>query len=80
MRKPILNLQDIKAEISKLKGKDVSMSVNRGRNKFIHYDAVLEDIYNSVFVVKLQNQEKEEKLSYSFTSVLCGEVKIASKK
>ena len=80
MRKPTMDLEEVKQKIKELKGKDISMSVNRGRNKFVHYEGVLEDIYHSVFVVKLLNQEKEEKLSYSFTEVLCGDVKIAMKK
>jgi len=80
MRKPSMDLEEVKQKIRELKGKDISMSVNRGRNKFVHYEGVLEDIYHSVFVVKLLNQEKEEKLSYSFTEVLCGDVKIAMKK
>ena len=80
MRKPSMDLEEVKQKIKELKGKDISMSVNRGRNKFVHYEGVLEDIYHSVFVVKLLNQEKEEKLSYSFTEVLCGDVKIAMKK
>jgi len=75
-----MDLEEVKQKIKELKGKDISMSVNRGRNKFVHYEGVLEDIYHSVFVVKLLNQEKEEKLSYSFTEVLCGDVKIAMKK
>ncbi len=80
MRKPPMSLEEVKKQIIALKGQDVSMSVNRGRNKIVHYEGVLEDIYHSVFVVKSLNQEKEEKLSYSFTEVLCGDVKIAVKK
>ena len=75
-----MSLEEVKKQIIALKGQDVSMSVNRGRNKIVHYEGVLEDIYHSVFVVKSLNQEKEEKLSYSFTEVLCGDVKIAVKK
>lgn len=76
MRKPNLTLQQVKEEISKLKGKPVNMHVNNGRKKIVHYEGVVENIYNSVFVVKINN---DSKMSYSFSEVLCGDVRIALK-
>ena len=79
MKKPNMSLQDIKNAISALKGKPVDMQVNNGRKKIVHYNGVVENIYQSVFVVKIENEASIDKKSYSFTEVLCGDVKIALK-
>lgn len=79
MRKTNLTLQEIKDAIAALKGKPVDMEVNSGRKKIIKYEGVVENIYQSVFVVKIENQANMDKKSYSFTEVLCGDVKIALK-
>lgn len=79
MRKPIKNLDIVKQEIMKLKGLNIEMEVNKGRKKIVHYEGIVENIYNSVFVVRVVNDVRET-LSYSFSDVLCGDVKIAIKK
>lgn len=79
MRKPNLTLSQIKEEIKKLKGKTVDMQVNSGRKKTVHYQGVIENIYQSVFVVKIDNDVLADKKSYSFSEVLCGDVQIALK-
>ncbi len=79
MRKPTMDLNEVKAEILKLKGKYVEMAVNKGRRKITKYEGVLEDLYNSVFVVRITNAQKIEKMSCSYTDVLCGDVKIKVK-
>ena len=79
MRKPNLTLQQVKDEITKLKGKPIDMHVNSGRKKIIHYEGVVENIYHSVFVVKINNDALVDKKSYSFSEVLCGDVRIALK-
>ena len=79
MRKPNMTLDEIKEEIKSLKGKPIAMDVNNGRKKIVRYYGVVENIYNSVFVVKIENEINVDKKSYSFTEVLCGDVKIALK-
>ncbi len=79
MRKPNMTLQEIKDAITSLKGKHVDMEVNHGRKKIVKYHGVIENIYQSVFVVKIEDDLFDGKKSYSFTEVLCGDVKIAQK-
>ncbi|MBQ7977143.1 MAG: Veg family protein [Clostridia bacterium] len=74
-----MDLNKVKDEILKLKGKYVEMEVNKGRKKITHYEGVLEDIYASVFVVRLKDATKNDKISYSYSDVLCGDVKIEVK-
>ena len=79
MRKPTMDLETVKLEIMNLKGKNIQMEVNKGRKKIAHYEGILEDIYKSVFVVRLFDNNGQDKLSYSFSDVLCGDVKIEIK-
>lgn len=78
MRKINESLSEIKLQIEKLKGQKVKMQVNRGRRKIEHYDAVVETIYPSVFTVTISSPQKEI-MSYSYSEVLCGDVKISAK-
>jgi len=78
MRKINENLNEIKAQIEKLKGQNIKMQVNRGRRKIENYDGMIETIYPSVFTVKINSPQKET-MSYSYSEVLCGDVKISAK-
>ena len=79
MREQAATLDEVKSKILDLKGKGVEMEVNHGRKKISHYTGVIEDAYHSVFVVKLDNATTNEKMSCSYSDVLCGDVKIAIK-
>lgn len=80
MRQPTMDLNEVKNRILQLKGQGVDMLVNHGRKKISHYSGVIENAYHSVFVVKLDNATTTEKLSCSYSDILCGDVKIALKK
>ena len=80
MRKINENLSQVKEKIEQLKGKEIKMQVNRGRKKIENYEAVIETIYPSVFTVKIKSPNVIEIMSYSYSEVLCGDVKISLKK
>lgn len=67
-------LEDIKTKISNLKGKDIQMSVNRGRKKFETINAVIDSIYPSVFTIKTQPSLLVQ--TFSYFDVMCGDVVI----
>ena len=75
MIKTPINLEEVKAKICNLKGAPVKMEVNRGRNKIVRFDGVIECIYPSVFTVKAHKMTFASK-TFSYFDVLCGEVKI----
>lgn len=79
MRKAGLTIDEVVNEIKFLQGKDVNMEVNRGRKKIEKYVAVIEKIYPSVFTVSIKHPENQGSQSYSYSDVLCGDVKINSK-
>lgn len=77
MKRNNLTVNDIKSKILELKGQEVKMYVNRGRRKIFKFDAVIEDVYNSVFTVKNLEQALTMTHTYSYNDILCGEVKIS---
>ena len=78
MKKNLQTIESVRQNLLELKGKDVKMSVNRGRKKIVKFEAVLTEIYPSVFTVTT-NGENINNHSYSYTEVLCGNVKVAPK-
>lgn len=77
MKRKNLTINDIKDKILELKGQEVKMYVNRGRRKIFKFDAVIENVYNSVFTVKNLQQALTMTHTYSYNDILCGEVKIS---
>ena len=77
-----LKIEEIKQEIEKLKGQKVNLLVNQGRKKYSNFEAIIENTYKSIFVVRLQsncikNANKSMALqTYSYIDILCGNVDI----
>ena len=76
MRKVNLDINDIIKEITQLKGQTVKMHVNKGRKRIEKYVGIIEHIYPSIFTIKLDDSNHQSYLSYSYSEVLCGAVKI----
>ena len=79
MRKGIINLNEIKERLLSIKGKDIDITINRGRKKFDSYQGMIENIYPSVFTVKIKNDKQLKNVTCSYSDVLCGDVKIVEK-
>ncbi len=79
MRKATLSLNEIIEKIKKMQGKDVNMEVNRGRKRIEKYVGVIEKVYPSVFTVAIKSPENQNSQSFSYSDVLCGDVKIKDK-
>ena len=75
MRVSGLTLQQVKQDIVSLKGKPIQMRVNRGRRKIEIYSGVIKHIYPSVFTVEIYKSNIDS-ITYSYSDVLCGDVKI----
>ena len=72
------NLQDAKNYITKLKGKEIEVLVNLGRNKKARYNGTLSEVYPALFTIKPQSNVLV-KTSFSYSELLCGGVKIRLK-
>ena len=76
MRREMLNLNEIKDKILAIKGKDIDITINRGRKKIDSYLGIVENVYPSVFTVRILNNRQLKNLTCSYSEVLCGDVKI----
>ena len=76
MRKVNLDINEIIEAIKNLKGYPIKMHVNKGRKKIEKYTGVIENTYPSIFTVRVDNSNTQSYLSYSYSEVLCGAVKI----
>ena len=56
--------------------KHVAVKVNLGRNKSVSYLGTLSGIYPSLFTVQPDDKGFLGKTTYSYSDVLCGNVKI----
>lgn len=76
MRKRCKTFEEVKTEIASLLGKDVKISINRGRNRSEKYDGTILFAYPNVFVFKVKNNDLVKSLSISYNDLICGDAKI----
>ena len=69
-----LGLSDIKDKITSLKGQNISMKINKGRNKIVSLTAIIDQVYPSMFVISPTSEVSLDRKSYSYSDVLCGDV------
>ena len=68
-------IANIKKDIETLLGEKVTLKANGGRKKILINDGVLESIYPSIFVIRLDNDNKRT-VSYSYSDVLTNTVEL----
>lgn len=71
--KKSLNVEDAKAIVKKLVGRNVDVKLNRGRNKIKHYKGVVSEAHSNVFVIELTN-DIFDRISCSYIDLVCGEI------
>ena len=76
MIKPTKKIADVKQMVKDCSAQRVTVRVNLGRNKSISYSGVLSGIYPALFTVKPDDEDFLGKTAYSYSDVLCGNVKI----
>ncbi|MDR3263227.1 MAG: Veg family protein [Clostridiales bacterium] len=72
MKEVKYSINDAKNRLNYLKGIDVLLRVNLGRNKIVEYNGKVENLYASVFTVK-SNEDAIK--TYSYSDVLTGNIK-----
>lgn len=79
MRKNAMSMDEVKKSVESLQGCFLKISVNRGRKRIIKYEGEIENLYPQVFTLKIVNNKNIEKLSFSYSDVICGDVKMTAK-
>ncbi len=73
MRARTQNIEEVKTRIAELKGKSLSLSVNKGRKKTVLLDGEIADLFPSVFTFRAAAGEL---VSFSYSDVICGDIVI----
>ena len=76
MIKPTKNIKDVKQMVKNCSAQRVAVRINLGRNKTMSYSGVLSGIYPALFTVQPDDKDFLGKTAYSYSDVLCGNVKI----
>lgn len=76
MIKPTKKIADVKQMVKDCSASRIAVRVNLGRNKTLQYCGKLSGIYPALFTVKPDDENFLGKTAYSYSDVLCGNVKI----
>jgi len=66
-------IEQIRSKLNDHIGKQVVIKYNLGRNKYEKYKVVIKELYDNVFLVQLNTNEKK---SFSYSDVLTNTIKI----
>ena len=73
--KNTLSITEVKDKINALKGQNIHLKVNKGRNKIVSLTAIIDQVYPSMFVIAPTCIVDLDRKSYSYNDVLCGDIK-----
>lgn len=73
MRKVGASINEVKQQIAGLKGKHLSLSVNKGRKRVTRMRGEIVDIFPSVFTFRAAAGEL---VSFSYSDIICGDIVI----
>jgi uncharacterized protein Veg len=69
---------DIKENIQNHVGERVKLKTNKGRKKIVEHEGILENAYNNIFVVKIENAYNlNRRVSYTYSDVLTESVEVS---
>lgn len=66
-------VSEIRSKLSNYLGKEVVIKYNLGRNKYEKYHVIIKEIYDSIFLVELESNEKK---SFSYSDIITNTIKI----
>ncbi len=69
-------ISEIKKDLEFFVGSKIRLKANRGRNRIIEREGVLESIYPNIFIVSLNERKVERKVSYTYADVLTETVEL----
>lgn len=69
-------LSDIKRDLESFVGSRIRLKANKGRNRIVEREGVLESIYPNIFVVKINERKVERRVSYTYADVLTETVEL----
>ncbi len=72
-----INLQYLKNQVQENIGKKVVIKADKGRNKITTKTGIIEDVFPSLFTVKIVNEfDQERTVSYTYSDLLTSTVEL----
>ena len=72
----MVTIKNVKEELNKHLGDEVTIKYNLGRNKYEKYNVKLKKLYDYVFTVELEKKKSKEMKSFSYSDVITKIIKI----
>lgn len=72
----MVTIKNVKEELNKHLGDEVTIKYNLGRNKYEKYNVKLKKLYDYVFTVELEKKKIKEIKSFSYSDVITKIIKI----
>ena len=72
----MVTIKNVKEELNKHLGDEVTIKYNLGRNKYEKYNVKLKKLYDYVFTVELEKKKSKESKSFSYSDVITKIIKI----
>lgn len=72
-------LSQVKEKVSALKGQNIHIKVNKGRNKIVSLTAIIDQVYPSMFMITPTSITDLDRKSYSYNDILCGDFRFVEK-
>jgi uncharacterized protein Veg len=72
----MVTIKNVKEELTKHLGDEVTIKYNLGRNKYEKYNVKLKKLYDYVFTVELEKKKSKEIKSFSYSDVITKIIKI----
>jgi uncharacterized protein Veg len=72
-------LLEIRKSLNSFVGQEVMVKANRGRRKVLEKEGVLEKTHPNIFVIKVDEDHRIRRLSYSYADLLTDNVEIKVK-
>ena len=66
-------VNEIRSKLNDYIGEEVIIKYNLGRNKYERYNVTIKELYDNVFLVELNTNEKK---SFSYSDVITNTIKI----
>ena len=70
-----MNIAKIKENLETQKGKKIHFKYNGARNQIEEFDGIIENTYNAIFTIRLENDKKEIK-SFTYSDVLTQNIEL----
>ncbi len=70
-------LYRIRRDVENCVGKHIIIRANKGRKKIVKKRGIIESAYPNLFVVKIEGEQAERTVSYTYSDVLTRTVQIA---